>query len=51
MQMTAHIVDSIRWKARQNYWKVLAMVSEQDLFEDFKENEESYSHRQNYRKK
>lgn len=36
MQMTAHIVDSIRWKARQNYWKVLAMVSEQDLFEDFK---------------
>ena len=26
MQMTAHIVDSIRWKARQNYWKVLVSV-------------------------
>ncbi|CAK9054548.1 unnamed protein product [Durusdinium trenchii] len=26
MQMTARIVDSIRWKARRSYWKVLSLV-------------------------
>ena len=27
MQMSAQIVDSIRWKARRNYWKVLVGAS------------------------